>query len=159
MNVTNELITQWEPKAYKMANSVSIRGVDREEIVQELRLAIAYAARHFREDAGASFHTYLHYAMVSTIRNMISKAQKTEVTFPIEAFSNTVSGKGSIENMGVALYGLELTSGERIVLDLLLCGYNVTQIANLSVSPYRARKAYKSLREKASIFFDVPLEE
>ena len=50
--------------------------MDREELAQELRLAVVKAAQGFEEDRGVLFHTYLHTAMTNTIRTLLSKARK-----------------------------------------------------------------------------------
>ena len=76
MEINNDLIKQWEPKIQKMLQGTSIIGMDRDDIAQELRIAIMRAANGFDEDKGVVFHTYLHKAMVNTIRTLITKAQK-----------------------------------------------------------------------------------
>ena len=76
MEINNDLIKQWEPKIQKMLQGTSIIGMDRDDIAQELRIAIMRAANGFDEDKGVVFHTYLHTAMVNTIRTLITKAQK-----------------------------------------------------------------------------------
>ena len=76
MEINNDLIQQWEPKIQKMLQGTSIIGMDRDDIAQELRIAIMRAANGFDEDKGVVFHTYLHTAMVNTIRTLITKAQK-----------------------------------------------------------------------------------
>ena len=76
MEIDDNLIIQWEPKVQKMASNTYINGLDREDLVQELRVAIVKAAQGFEEDRGVLFHTYLHTAMTNTIRTLISKAQR-----------------------------------------------------------------------------------
>ena len=76
MEINNDLIKQWEPKIQKMLQGTSIIGMDRDDIAQELRIAIMRAANGFDEDKGVVVHTYLHTAMVNTIRTLITKAQK-----------------------------------------------------------------------------------
>ena len=77
MNIDDDLIQQWEPKVQKMVSNTYVAGWDREDLAQELRIAIVKAALGFQEDKGVLFHTYLHTAMVNTIRTLISKAQHT----------------------------------------------------------------------------------
>ena len=72
MEINNDLIKQWEPKIQKMLQGTSIIGMDRDDIAQELRIAIMRAANGFDEDKGVVFHTYLHTAMVNTIRTLIT---------------------------------------------------------------------------------------
>ena len=76
MDINDDLIRQWEPKVQKMASNTYILGLDREDLAQELRLAVVKAARGFEEDRGVLFHTYLHTAMTNTIRTLLSKARK-----------------------------------------------------------------------------------
>ena len=76
MEINNDLIKQWEPKINKMLQNTFVRGMDREDIAQELRIAIIKAAEGFKEDKGILFHTYLHTAMVNTIRTLIYKAER-----------------------------------------------------------------------------------
>ena len=76
MEITDELMTQWEPKIQRFLNTSFVLGMDREDLGQELRIAIIKAADGFDEARGTSFHTYLHTTMVNTLRTLISKAQK-----------------------------------------------------------------------------------
>ena len=76
MDINDALISQWEPKVQKMASNTYILGMDREDLAQELRLAVVKAAQGFEEDRGVLFHTYLHTAMTNTIRTLLSKARK-----------------------------------------------------------------------------------
>jgi len=76
MDITDELLTQWEPKIQRFLNTSFVLGMDREDLGQELRIAIMKAADGFDELRGTSFHTYLHTTMVNTLRTLISKAQK-----------------------------------------------------------------------------------
>ena len=79
MDITDELITQWEPKVQRFLNTSFVLGMDREDLGQELRISIIKAAEGFDEARGSSFHTYLHTTMVNTLRTLISKAQKQHV--------------------------------------------------------------------------------
>jgi len=76
MEINNALIKQWEPKINRMLQTTSIRGMEREDIAQELRIAIMKAAKGFDPERKVSFHTYLHTTMVNTIRTLITKAQR-----------------------------------------------------------------------------------
>jgi DNA-directed RNA polymerase specialized sigma24 family protein len=72
-----ELLAQWEPKVNSMLRTVSIVGLDREDIAQELRIAIIKSARRYHpENTTAKFHTYLHISMLNVIRSLIAKAQR-----------------------------------------------------------------------------------
>ena len=76
MEINNQLITQWEPKIQKMVSGVFVVGMERDDIAQELRIGIMKAAKAYDETRGILFHTYLHTALVNTIRTLISKAQR-----------------------------------------------------------------------------------
>ena len=76
MDINNKLIEQWEPKINRMLQTTSIRGMDREDIAQELRISILKAAKGFDPSRKVSFHTYLHTTMINTIRTLITKAQR-----------------------------------------------------------------------------------
>jgi len=76
MEINDDLIMQWEPKVQKMTSNVYVTGLDRDDVAQELRLAIVKAAKGFEEDRGVLFHTYLHTAMTNTIRTLLSKSQR-----------------------------------------------------------------------------------
>jgi len=76
IKIDNDLILQWEPKINRMLQTTSIRGMDREDIAQELRIAILKAAKGFDPNRKVSFHTYLHTTMINTIRTLITKAQR-----------------------------------------------------------------------------------
>ena len=76
MEINDKLIVQWEPKINRMLQTTSIRGMDREDIAQELRIAILKAAKGFDPERKVSFHTYLHTTMINTIRTLITKAQR-----------------------------------------------------------------------------------
>ena len=67
MQIDNDLILQWEPKIMKMIRNTYIAGMDREDIAQELRIALTKAAKKYDESKGAIFHTYLHTSLVNTI--------------------------------------------------------------------------------------------
>ncbi len=80
-----ELLAQWEPKVNSMLRTVSITGLDREDIAQELRIAIIKSARRYHpENTTAKFHTYLHISMLNVIRSLIAKAQRRVVTTSLD---------------------------------------------------------------------------
>jgi len=84
MHINNELLTQWEPKVQSFLSKTYIRGLDRADIAQELRIAIMKAAKGFNEDRGVLFHTYLHTTMVNTIRTLLYKADRQLKTSSLE---------------------------------------------------------------------------
>jgi len=84
MDINNELILKWEPKIQKLLQGTFVIGMDRDDIAQELRIAIIKAAQGFDEDRGVIFHTYLHTAMVNTIRTLISRGQRQPIDLSLE---------------------------------------------------------------------------
>ena len=58
--------------------------MEREDIAQELRIAILKAAKGFDPERKVSFHTYLHTTMVNTIRTLISKGQRIRIEPSLE---------------------------------------------------------------------------
>ena len=76
MEINDALVQQWEAKVQKMSSNVYVTGLDKDDVAQELRLAIVKAAKGFEEDRGVLFHTYLHTAMTNTIRTLLSKSHK-----------------------------------------------------------------------------------
>jgi len=76
MEINNELILKWEPKIQKMASTTFIIGMDKDDIAQELRIAVLKAAKAYDSNRGIIFHTYLHTTMVNTIRTLMNKAQE-----------------------------------------------------------------------------------
>ena len=73
MIINDELIKQWEPKIQRMLSNTYIIGMDREDLAQELRIAILKAAKSFDDSRGIIFHTYLHTTLLNTIRTLMSK--------------------------------------------------------------------------------------
>ena len=84
MEIDNTLVIKWEPKIQKLLSKTFIVGMDRDDIAQELRIAIIKAAQGFQEDKGVIFHTYLHTSMINTIRTLISKGQRVRVEPSLE---------------------------------------------------------------------------
>jgi len=76
MEIDNDLIQQWEPKIQKMISNLYIVGMDKDDLIQELRIAIIKAAKSFDQNREYKFHTYLHTTMINHIRTLISKEQK-----------------------------------------------------------------------------------
>ena len=79
IEINDALIVQWEPKVQKLASSVFVLDMDRDDIAQELRIAILKAAKGFDPSLGTSFHTYLHTTMLNTLRTLIVRAQRKHI--------------------------------------------------------------------------------
>jgi RNA polymerase sigma factor (sigma-70 family) len=164
MEINDELIQQWEPKVQRMASNTYIVGLDREDLTQELRLAIVKAAKGFEEDRGVLFHTYLHTAMVNTIRTLITKSQKlnppTESLDDVESVFSTMPMQ-STEILEALTYPIDFTTDvefneflqecaldelEKAFITLRLEGLTMEEITeDLGEPAYRIRQ---TVREK-----------
>ena len=76
MKIDNDLILQWEPKINKMLSNIYIQGYDRDDLAQELRLIVLKAAKLYKPNRNAIFHTYLHTAMVNRLKTLWMQASK-----------------------------------------------------------------------------------
>ena len=76
MKIDNDLILQWEPKINKMLSNIYIYGYDREDLAQELRMIVLKAAKLYKPNRNAIFHTYLHTAMVNRLKTLWMQASK-----------------------------------------------------------------------------------
>ena len=171
MEINNDLIKQWEPKIQKMLQGTSIIGMDRDDIAQELRIAIMRAAQGFDEDKGVVFHTYLHTAMVNTIRTLITKAQKMlnltsleeQLTFRDSENDQTSLGDALLivdesEEMisDIELEGLfianSLNYSEQTFIRLRLEGMTMEEITeDLDISAYRVREMLRTKFKGATL--------
>ena len=52
MEIDDSLVLQWEPKIQKMVSTVFVVGMDRDDIAQELRIALIKTAKAFDPDRG-----------------------------------------------------------------------------------------------------------
>ena len=165
MEINNKLIQQWEPKIQKLLSTTFVVGMDRDDIAQELRIAIIKAAKGFDEDRGVIFHTYLHTAMVNTLRTLISRGQRQQIDISLETTLNNsdmVSSnfikaledpKNTFEDLELndLLLGFKLTSSERSFIVLRLEGLTMDEISeDLQTSAYKLRS---SLRAKLGELF------
>lgn len=144
------LLKQWEPKVFSMLRRASIRGMELEDIAQELRIVILRAASRYDVRRGASFHTYLHTALVNRIRTLITKAQGHQAEGLIDdLLCDTVTDQRfSIDRLNVVIGEVELSHDEKKMLTLLLSGYNLNEIKRFGLITTDARKVHKSLQKK-----------
>ena len=166
MQIDDDLILQWEPKIQKMLSGIFVVGMDRDDVAQELRIAIIKAARAYDEDRGVIFHTYLHTTLVNTIRTLISKAQRQLDTrsldftrddsefIPAEIANALIDPNDYIGQVETSewLDSSALDEKERFFLKLKLEGLTMEEITeDLGESAYKVRQ---SLREKFSDLAD-----
>jgi len=160
MEINNELVAQWEPKIQKMSSNSYVVGLDKEDLAQELRIALVKAARAYDDSKGAIFHTYLHTSLVNTIRTLITKAQRKpiarsiDLTFegsnaiPKEIAAAMVEPKNYTEEVeaDIWIHAQGLNDKEKLFLELKLEGLTMEEITeDLGESAYKVRQ---SLREK-----------
>ena len=166
MDINDGLIRQWEPKVQKMASNTYILGMDREDLAQELRLAVVKAAQGFEEDRGVLFHTYLHTAMTNTIRTLLSKSRKLIpfttslddvssdfTTMPVQSYEILKALADSSDftvdvEFKEFLEGCFLDEQEQAFVTLRLEGLTMEEITeDLGESAYKLRQ---TVREKVS---------
>jgi len=167
MQIDDNLINQWEPKINRMLQTTSIRGMDREDIAQELRISIIKAAKGFDPERNVSFHTYLHTTMVNTIRTLITKAQRRPQPQSLDSYlslsdSDFFNSFRSSMNAGMqkalsvevdmdstlmlksALQRLQLSEIEQSFLELRMENLTMDEISNtLGESSYKIRGRIK----------------
>jgi len=158
MEVTNQLIEQWEPKIHRILATTSIQGMDKEDLVQELRIVIVKAAKKFDPNKKVSFHTYLHTAMINTIRTFISQAQKRlhptsmdklivyseseYVPLKVSKALEDLKASAFIDEIEIfdVLDNLKLTEKEKRYIELRFEDLTMTEISeDLEESAYRVR--------------------
>ena len=167
MKIDDDLIIQWEPKIQRMLSNVFIVGMDRDDIAQELRIAIMKAAKSFDESRGVIFHTYLHTTLVNTIRTLISRVQKRpEVRSLDTVYDNIYDSRGGdsmlpaeilralqdptdyeeVVEVNDLLSSNSLEPNEQLFIQLRLDGLTMEEITeDLGESAYKVRQI---LREK-----------
>ena len=166
MEINDELIRQWEPKIHKMLQTSYVEGYDREDLAQELRIAIMKAAKAYKADRGSIFHTYLHTTMVNTIRTLISKAQKKPMTVSYdETFLDYESDflpdfiakaigyeeEWELLELKDELSKFNLSEREKRFVELRLEGWTMDEISDdIEKSAYRVRQ---NLRTKVENIF------
>tara|TARA_R110000744_G_scaffold11687_1_gene35473 strand:+ start:463 stop:1062 length:600 start_codon:yes stop_codon:yes gene_type:complete len=172
LEINDELLEKWEPKVQKFLQTTFVNGMDREDIAQELRIAILKAASHFDDTKGVIFHTYLHTAMVNTLRTLIAKAQKTKninITYSIDGMEAGDDPDGFLPNeIAISLSDstalefvndielmdmvrrADLTNQETYFLELRLEGMTMEYISDrLDESAYKVRN---SIQKKINAF-------
>ena len=158
MEINNELVAQWEPKIQKMSSNSYVVGLDKEDLAQELRIALVKAARAYDDSKGAIFHTYLHTSLVNTIRTLITKAQRKPIarsidltfdgsnTIPKEIAAAMVEPKNYTEEVEADIWinSQGLSEKEQLFLQLKLEGLTMEEITeDLGESAYKVRQSLR----------------
>jgi len=84
MEIDNDLILKWEPKINKMVSNIYIQGFDRDDLAQELRLIVIKAAKLYKPNRNAIFHTYLHTAMANRLKTLWVQASKKIQSYSLD---------------------------------------------------------------------------
>ena len=157
IEINDDLIKQWEPKIHRLLQNTFVIGMDHGDLEQELRIAIIKAARGFNEDKGVLFHTYLHTAMVNTLRTLISKAQRQVISDSLDQITdaeviptkilNLLQAADEKERFEIAdvLNQYDLTLKEQRFVFLRLEGLTMEEISHeLEDSAYRIRQSLQN---------------
>lgn len=89
MQIDNDLILKWEPKINKMVSNIYIHGFDRDDLAQELRLIVVKAAKLYKPNRNAIFHTYLHTAMANRLKTLWVQASKKIKSYSLDMESDS----------------------------------------------------------------------
>ncbi|HAI41565.1 MAG TPA: hypothetical protein DCM40_27360 [Maribacter sp.] len=163
MRINDDLIEKWEPKIYKMLQNAYIEGWEKEDLVQELRLTIIRAAKKYDSNRNASFHTYLHTAMVNTLRTLHTKSTKKVDTVSMDRNNSSSNLDGdeftlkdklpstdnSIDELRLDhfLNSLGLENNEKEFLTMKYKNYTMEHIQD-NLTDTSIYKVKKSLRNK-----------
>ena len=163
MDIDNTLIAQWEPKINRILQDKWVVGMDKEDLAQEMRIVIIKAAKGYKEGKGASFHTYLHRAMINRISTLITQASRKIVPESIdetydsqgimpariqEGLTDPEDFRGLLELQNVLNFS-GMTPQESEFLKLKLEGLTMQEIAeDLGEDAYRLRAMLRKRLEK-----------
>ena len=89
VQIDNDLILKWEPKINKMVSNIYIHGFDRDDLAQELRLIVVKAAKLYKPNRNAIFHTYLHTAMANRLKTLWVQASKKIKSYSLDMESDS----------------------------------------------------------------------
>lgn len=154
-----DLITQWTPKIYKMLQRYPVYGHEYEDLVQELKMVILRCDKKFDAGRGASFHTYLHRALLNKILQLRNRQHKIiPIYTPAETEDNTENKDTLLnqikdtkipdEELLILLTGVAMNTGETLLLDLLLCGLNIKDVKKIALNPEEISIIHRGLRNK-----------
>ena len=148
MIINDELIEQWEPQVHKIARTMSIIGMDYDDIVQELRMGVMKAAKGYKEESGVIFHTYLYKTLMNTASTLITRASKKhKATVPMPDGFDQKDGEGEAKDLEIldTLDNLDLSCMEREFIQLRMEGFSMKELGEkLGVKGvYRLNKQIK----------------
>ncbi len=67
-----------------MVSNIYIQGFDRDDLAQELRLIVIKAAKLYKPNRNAIFHTYLHTAMANRLKTLWVQASKKIQSYSLD---------------------------------------------------------------------------
>ena len=159
MKINDELILKWEPKIQKLATSTFIIGMDKDDIAQELRIAILKAAKDYDSTLGIIFHTYLHTTMINTIRTLMTKAQEEYTTvFLVKQANEKLEEELKKQRDKVFLESIDMTFDEEDFIPWEITEALQDPIDYYKDSEFDSWLASKNLNLNERLFITLKLE-
>ena len=159
MEINDELILKWEPKIQKLATSTFIIGMDKDDIAQELRIAILKAAKAYDSNRGIIFHTYLHTTMINTIRTLMNKAQEEYTTvFLVKQANEKLEEELKKQRDKVFLESIDMTFDEEDFIPWEITEALQDPIDYYKDSEFDSWLASKNLNLNERLFITLKLE-
>ena len=159
MKINDELILKWEPKIQKLATSTFIIGMDKDDIAQELRIAILKAAKAYDSNRGIIFHTYLHTTMINTIRTLMTKAQEEYTTvFLVKQANEKLEEELKKQRDKVFLESIDMTFDEEDFIPWEITEALQDPIDYYKDSEFDSWLASKNLNLNERLFITLKLE-
>ena len=159
MKINDELILKWEPKIQKLATSTFIIGMDKDDIAQELRIAILKAAKAYDSTRGIIFHTYLHTTMINTIRTLMTKAQEEYTTvFLVKQANEKLEEELKKQRDKVFLESIDMTFDEEDFIPWEITEALQDPIDYYKDSEFDSWLASKNLNLNERLFITLKLE-
>ena len=165
-----ELISRYELFIKLQSKKLSLSGLDKEDLIQEGMIGLFSAVRTYKEEGGASFHTYailcIKRSMLSAVRSASRrKHQPLNDSISLDDESNTralslisaVNPEDMIvcrENIGLLRNIVEtsLTASERGILNMYISGVSYAAIARvLHVSIKTVDNSLQKIKKKLLI--------
>ena len=78
-----------------MLSKIYVQGYDRDDLAQELRMIVLKAAKLYKPNRNAIFHTYLHTAMVNRLKTLWMQSSKKIHGQSLDATTSDEAGEGS----------------------------------------------------------------
>ena len=147
MKATEEEMLKWEPQINATLRGYIGNAAQRDDLAQELHLTLIKALEGYDSGKGASFHTYLFCSLQNKLKTFLHRSNKDCYVYPIEDYPNLQESTVE-ENFSCELIKADLTTGEMMVLDFLLCGYNIREIGEMCQDEKMPSRLLKRIRRK-----------